>query len=131
MWVPSPRPATDPPSAMRQETGARLSSVHRNDVASPSIQLTVAVVGLVGVTVTVGELGAVVSTVHETVPGVGFRLPTASVAYTSTKWTPWLRPLRDNFGGVGVTGQSCAFVKRWLSTAHLKLTPVSTSPQVM
>ena len=59
--------------------------VHRNDVASPSIQVMFAAVGLVGVTVTVGELGAVVSTVHETVPAVGFRLPTASVAYTSTK----------------------------------------------
>src|SRR3954453_20590538 len=129
MCVPSARPVTDQPFAMRQETGVRLSSVHRNDVASPSIQVTVAVVGLVGVTVTVGELGAVVSTVHETVPGVGFRLPTASVAYTSTKWTPWLRPVKGNVGGV--TGQFCASMKRWLSRApQRKLVADSTSLQV-
>src|SRR3954452_12681238 len=70
MCVPSPRPETAQPVACEQETGARSSRVQRNDVASPSIQVMCAAVGLVGVTVTVGELGAVVSTVHETVPAV-------------------------------------------------------------
>src|SRR4051812_8447504 len=80
MCVPSPRPVTDHPVACEQETGARLSRVQTKDVASPSIQLMVAVVEPVGVTVTVGELGAVVSTVHETVPAVWLTLPTPSTA---------------------------------------------------
>ena len=88
-WVPSPRPETDQPVLWVQATGVRLSSVQRNDVASLSTQLTSAVVefvGPAGATLTVGELGAVVSTVHETVPGVWLTLPTESTAYTYAVW---------------------------------------------
>src|SRR4051812_2750029 len=79
MWVPSPRFDTAQPLG-RQLTGARLSSVQTNEVASPSVQVIVALVGPEGVTVTVGELGAVVSTVQETVPAVWLMLPTESTA---------------------------------------------------
>src|SRR4051812_40424407 len=97
--VPSPRFETDKPVFSVQATGARLSRVQTNVEASPSVQLMSALVELVGpagVTVTVGELGAVVSTVQETVPAVWLTLPTASTAYTSTKCRPWLRPVSDN-----------------------------------